>query len=561
MDFSGNKDRNKAGRFDRSREDEGRRRYAEEDYYGTAEGSLEDEEDYREYVREREMQAMRQEAGRDAGNRGQAAGTSSRKQGLNILAGPGKRVRSGQAGRAEDGWNSAEEGVRSFRDGRQSEAGAGRSFREEGQYAAGTGRSFREEEQYAAGAGRSFREEGQSEAGAGRGFREEEQSEAGAGRDFRGGNRPAQGETGGHDEGNQEKGSGRKRRKRGIFARLLVILFLIFVIGVFSIGGFLFFKMRSILNVKRINSVKLEERLLPNIASKVKNDEMMAGYTNIALFGVDSRSGDLLEGDNRSDSIMICSINDKTGEIRLVSLYRDTLLNVGDDVYTKANAAYARGGPEAAINMLNRNLDMNILDFVTVGFQGLANTIDALGGIELEIDEEERGYINMYLHDMHAELGTPNDKVESSGLVKLNGIQATAYSRIRYTAGDDFRRAERQRTVLKLTLEKAKAASPVKLADVVNNVAGDLAMSLSSGEIVGLILKAGKLELVGTEGLPREEYRGFGSTYEDGEFILPLSLGDNVCWLHEFLFKEDDYRLSEEAEAINNYIGNNFWAN
>ncbi len=468
MDFSGNMGRKKAGRFDDNRENTGRRGYAEDDYYGTAEGSLEDEEDYREFVREREMQAMRQEAGRGAGS----------------SQGPGR-------------------------------AGAGR------------------------------------------------QSAAGDDRGFASGSRPAQGGAGGRDERGPEevrRAPGRKRKKRGIFVRILVILFLILVIAAASIGGFLFFRMRSILTVQRINSVDLEERLLPNIASKVKNDEMMAGYTNIALFGVDSRSGDLLEGDNRSDSIMICSINDKTGEIRLVSLYRDTLLNVGSDVYTKANAAYARGGPEAAINMLNRNLDMNILDFVTVGFQGLANTIDALGGIELEIDEEERGYLNMYVHDMHAELGTPETYVESSGLVTLNGIQATAYSRIRYTAGDDFRRAQRQRTVLKLTLDKAKAASPVRLADVVNNVAGDLAMSLSSREIVSLILKAGKLELVGTEGLPREEYRGFGSTYEDGEFILPLSLGDNVRWLHDFLFKEDDYRLSEEAEAINEYISNNFWA-
>lgn len=476
MTFSGNRDsgnqgQRRGGRFGYSGVNTEKGGYSEEENFGTPEGSLEDEEDYREYVRERELRERELRDRRGGYGQGRPAG-----------------------GKAGDDRGKGRPG-----DGRRRDGG-----------------------------GRDQREKAVK-----------------AGMPLEGGS----------------AGKGKRTKKRGFFGRILLILFLLVVIAVAAAGGFFYLRMRPvILSVKRVNSVDLESRLLPNIASKVKNDEMMEGYTNIALFGVDSRSGGLLEGDNRSDSIIICSIHDRTGEIRLVSLYRDTLLNVGEDVYTKANAAYARGGPEAAINMLNRNLDMNILDFVTVGFEGLAKTIDALGGIELEIDEEEREYLNMYVRDMHKELGTKKDYVKKSGRVQLNGIQATAYSRIRYTAGDDFRRAQRQRTVLKLTLEKAKAASPVTLADVANQVAGDLAMSLSSKEIVSLILKAGKLELVGTEGIPREEYRGFGSTYEDGEFVLPLTLGDNVCWLHEFLFKEEDYRLSEEAAEINDYISSNFYS-
>ena len=324
-------------------------------------------------------------------------------------------------------------------------------------------------------------------------------------------------------------------------------------------GGFLYFRMRDtleVLEMNRVDSVNLETQVYDSINYQVKYDRKMKGFKNIALFGVDSRSGDLLDGDNRSDTIMIASINEKTGEIRLVSVYRDTVLDVGGEYYTKANSAYALGGPAQAIAMLNRNLDLNILDFVTVGFEGLAHTIDALGGIEIEIDEEERGYLNQYLHDMHIELETDETPVEQSGLVLLTGIQATAYSRIRYTAGDDFRRAERQRTVLEKTLEKAKGASPTTLIDVANNVVGDMATSLSSREIVSLILMAPRLNLVDTGGIPQEDLRDF-TMIEAGSAVMPVTLNDNSAWLHRFLFDDDRYKPSDEVELRSQWIEKN----
>ena len=351
-------------------------------------------------------------------------------------------------------------------------------------------------------------------------------------------------------------GKKKKRRKKrgffGILLRLIAILLLVAAI----MAGVLAYRVKDVLQMQRVNSVDLEEVLQNNINNRVRNDMTMEGYMNIALFGVDSRSGDLLDGDNRSDTIMIASINKKTGEISLVSVYRDTILDVGDGYYTKANTAYALGGPEQAIIMLNRNLDLNILDFVTVGFEGLAHTIDALGGIELEIDEEEREYLNQYVHDMHIELGTDETPVEESGLVNLTGIQATAYSRIRYTAGDDFRRAERQRIVLEKTLEKAKTASPTTLVDVANNVVGDMATSLSSKEIVNLILMASKLDLKDTGGLPQEEYREFADI-EAGSAVMPSTLEKNVEWLHMFLFGVESYTASEEVKERSNWIENN----
>ena len=354
----------------------------------------------------------------------------------------------------------------------------------------------------------------------------------------------------------------RRKKKKGVFGiilRVIVILLLLAAI----VAGIAAYKLKDVLDVlemQRVDSVDLEQELWKDMNYQAKNDQMMDGYRNIALFGVDSRSGDLLEGDNRSDTIMIASIHQKTGEIRLVSVYRDTVLDVGNGNYTKANTAYALGGPTQAINMLNQNLDLNIMDFVTVGFEGLAHTIDALGGIELEIDEEEREYLNQYLHDMHIELGTDETPVEETGTVTVTGIQATAYSRIRYTAGDDFRRAERQRIVLQKTLEKAKTASPTTLVEVANSVVGDMATSLSSGEIVSLILMASRLDLKDTGGIPQEEYRSF-TDIEAGSAVMPDTLKDNAIWLHKFLFNDENYNISEEVEERDSWIINNLQPN
>ena len=281
----------------------------------------------------------------------------------------------------------------------------------------------------------------------------------------------------------------------------------------------------------------------------------MAGYQNIALFGVDSREQDLLSGDNRSDTIMICSVNKKTGETRLVSVYRDTLLNIGGGDYRKCNAAYAYGGPQQAVAMLNSNLDLNITDFVTIGFEGLAETIDALGGIDLEITEEEMEYMNSYMDDMYYEIGTDYDEVTDWGMQHLSGIQATAYCRIRYTDGDDFRRAERQRTVLMLTMEKAKKANPIRLAAAAGAVLSRTATSLSSTELMFFILRARAMDITESTGFPTEEDRMY-ATINGESCVVPYYLTTNVKKLHRTLFDQEEYEPSPTVEEYNDSINN-----
>lgn len=338
----------------------------------------------------------------------------------------------------------------------------------------------------------------------------------------------------------------RKKKKHPVRSFLLALL-----VVIIALSGALLIYMRSLLQT--VDSVDLENALESSISPQVRQDRTMAGYQNIALFGVDSREQDLLSGDNRSDTIMICSVNKKTGETRLVSVYRDTLLNIGGGDYRKCNAAYAYGGPQQAVAMLNSNLDLNITDFVTIGFEGLAETIDALGGIDLEITEEEMEYMNSYMDDMYYEIGTEYEEVTDWGMQHLSGIQATAYCRIRYTEGDDFRRAERQRTVLMLTMEKAKKANPVRLAAAAGAVLGRTATSLSSTELMLFILRARMMDITESTGFPTEEDRMF-ATINGESCVVPYYLTTNVKKLHRTLFDQDEYEPSPTVEEINENI-------
>lgn len=212
------------------------------------------------------------------------------------------------------------------------------------------------------------------------------------------------------------------------------------------------------------------------VKEQTQSGGTMHGYTNIALFGVDAKNNKDLFKNSRSDTIMIASINMETGDIKLVSVYRDSYLNLSNDYYNKCNGAYARGGAAQAIAMLNMNLDLDITEFITVGYAGLAKVIDGLGGVYIDVDKDEMKYINdyqysilgkyakKYIGEVPSDLNfTPDEYffdynlkvVSEPGYQLLDGLQAAAYCRIRYV-GSDFQRTERQREVLKAIEAQAK---------------------------------------------------------------------------------------------------------
>ena len=342
----------------------------------------------------------------------------------------------------------------------------------------------------------------------------------------------------------KSKGKVKKKRKHKLLRRILI--FLVVVILLLYALGSIALRMLGIqadLDVSAIKSL---------ISEEVLNNTSMSGYTNIALFGVDSRDEDLGEG-NRTDVMMIASINNSTGDIKLVSVYRDTYLDIGDGNYQKANAAYAYGGAEQAITMLNTNLDLDITDYVTIGFAGVADLIDTVGGVEIEVDEDEIEHLNNYQSTMAEELGREYVEVTTTGTQTLNGLQAVAYCRIRYTDGGDFTRTERQRKVLTQTISKLKSAGPLTMIQAAQDLSSEIETSLSMTEIASLAVKALSMDISGTDGFPADDMVTTGYI-GDASCVIPITLASNVVWLHEYLFEDTDYEVSSTVSEISAYI-------
>lgn len=348
-----------------------------------------------------------------------------------------------------------------------------------------------------------------------------------------------------------KKKAARRRRRTMLFVAEIIVLAVML--------GFLY----TVLKTEKVDKIKIdEESIVMDMNENVETNENMKGYRNIALFGVDSREGALGKG-TRSDTIIIASINQDNGDVKLLSVFRDTYLNLGNDSYNKCNAAYAKGGPEQAITMLNRNLDMNITDYITVGFDGLIEVIDALGGVEINVTEAEISHLNNYQISMvgkttdgknfTAEAGKDYTPVTSAGLQTLNGLQATAYCRIRYI-GNDFQRAQRQRDVITAISEKAKKANISKLNDVVNGVMDNVSTSLDVSEILGVLKDIGNYSVVANDGFPFEKYRATGTVGSKGSCVIPQDLKKNVEELHAFLFNENDYQVSSEVEEYSKKV-------
>ena len=329
----------------------------------------------------------------------------------------------------------------------------------------------------------------------------------------------------------------RNKKRRHPIRRFLLCLLLIVALCVGGIFVYL---------VKSLNTI--ENHPLSDVTLCGEQDANIKNYTNIALFGVDSREGDLDSGTN-SDTIMVCSINNKSGEIKLVSVYRDTYLDVNDGHYSKANSAYAGGGPERAINMLNKNLDLDITDFVTVDFNAVIKAVDLLGGIDIDLTDEEVKWLNAYLIETSQVTGVSYENVAASGTQHLSGIQAMAYCRIRYTEGWDYKRTERQRLVLEKIFAAAQAQGVTGLAGLINTMIPYIKTSLSNTEMLALAANIGKYSITDTQGFPYDKQ---AADVDAGDCVVPVNLASNVSQLHSYLFSESGYTPSDTVQQIRN---------
>ena len=335
----------------------------------------------------------------------------------------------------------------------------------------------------------------------------------------------------------------REKRKVVIFAIELIIILIMIAVLYLVLN-----KAKEGPKVTYLEPEKLE------IHEEVQENVTMKGYMNIALFGVDAETESQLYKNSRSDSTMIASINMDTGDIKLISVYRDTYLNIGTDEYRKCNAAYFLGGAEQAVKMLNMNLDLDITDFVTVGYKGLSEVINGLGGIYIDVDSEELKHINNYQIGIAEVLKCDYNKVTETGYQLLDGLQATAYCRIRYTKGDDFKRASRQREVIMAIEEQAKKADAATLVTVFNDVIGDVYTSISSDTILELIGNIANYQIVDQGGFPEESMRTVANVGAKGSSVIPLDLESNVVWLHQFLFDDQNYEVTDSVREYSEKI-------
>ena len=276
-------------------------------------------------------------------------------------------------------------------------------------------------------------------------------------------------------------------------------------------------------------------------------------YTNIALFGLDSRDGETGAGNN-SDTMIIASISNKTKEVKLVSVYRDCIMRQKDGSYGKANSAYSRGGGEAAIAELNRNLDLDIRNYVAVSFAAMVKAIDAVDGITVDVKKDEVKWINGYVLEIAKCYDMKPTGVKRSGKQTLNGIQATAYARIRYTKGGDFRRTERQRYVLTELLKKMKKAKAKQLSKLIDQIMPLISTSFSAKEVLGLGLGLSKYELKESKGFPFEVTTMNNPRGLQGSYVVPADLITNVKELHKYLFDNSSYSPSQNVQDISNDI-------
>ena len=276
----------------------------------------------------------------------------------------------------------------------------------------------------------------------------------------------------------------------------------------------------------------------------------LSDYRNIALFGIDSREDDYGRG-NRSDCIIIASVNKKTNEVKLVSVYRDTYLLLTGRSLDKVTHAYSYGGAELAVSTLNANLDLNIEEYVTVNFDAVVDAVDALGGIRMEITSDEVKYINNYIDENNRVTGHNSSHITTAGTYNLDGVQALAYSRIRYTAGGDYKRTERMRDVLEAMLNKAKTLSVSELINLVNIMLPKISTNISSNDIIGLAPALLNLNISESNGWPEETQ---GATIGGVYYGVPVTLSENVTKLHEELFDQQGYTPSETVQNISGQI-------
>ncbi len=306
--------------------------------------------------------------------------------------------------------------------------------------------------------------------------------------------RGVQSQAGGKGRGTQSRASGKnrtpmspgngreqpaKKKKHKILRRFLTVVLVLLL----AVTALWYVSVSYLYN-------KVEYTPTDILADEPMKEE---GVTNILLIGNDSRENG---GDGRSDAMILVSISNRTQTIYLTSLLRDIYVEIPGHESNRLNAAYAFGGPELLLETIKQNFDIEVNRYVQVNFQAFANLIDAVGGVELELTNEEVKLVNAYLNEYNMLENRPMNTdylpEDASGLLHLNGPQALAYSRNRYI-GSDFGRTQRQRKILEAVFHQLPSSVLTNLNELIDGILPNLTTNISRSECYLLSMDAPKL--------------------------------------------------------------------
>ncbi len=338
--------------------------------------------------------------------------------------------------------------------------------------------------------------------------------------------------------GKRTKKTNKKKKKKHIILKIFIVLITIIVILAGAIAGYIYSLMSRIDhdNIDK-NEIEINEGV-----------ETATGYRNILLLGVDSRQNDYSGA--LSDSIMIVSINQDTKKVKIASVYRDSYLKIGNS-FDKITHAFAKGGAKLSLSSINTNLDLDLTEYVAINFQVVVDIVDAVGGVRKDITSEEVKYINNYIKEINNVTGHHSSQITKAGTYDLDGVQALAYSRIRYTAGGDYKRTERQREILDLVFEKVKKMNVVQLNNIAGKVLDEVSTNIPTNQILGLLSQVASYDIEETTGWP-----GDVKGYQPGKvwYGAPVNLEKQVVNLHKFLFDEENYEPSQAVKTISDAL-------
>lgn len=328
-------------------------------------------------------------------------------------------------------------------------------------------------------------------------------------------------------ENDNSKRRKKKKKKKSlgfkIFIGFLCVILAIAVVG----GGYVI----GLLN--KMDNIELNKDNLGIVEDEFKEYENVNKIKNIALFGIDATDGET----GRSDSIMIATLDPVHNKLKITSVMRDSYVSIDGYGQDKINHAYAYGGPELAIKTLNENFGLNIEDFISVNFSSLPTIINILGGIDIEITQEELEYINSYIDDINVKDRTNSPHISYAGVQHLDGTQALAYSRIRYTSGGDYERTQRHRTVLNALFNKLTSTSVASYNSLLNEVLPYVQTNLSAADILSLGTKVlGIGNNLEQDRFPRDGY-GEG-TMIDGIYYLTFDKEATIQQMRDYIFND-----------------------